>query len=194
MYTSIIEFASLILFVGCFYHATRYETNGFAQQWFIAGYLFGILREILMQVAFISYYYAPQILRFGAAPALVSLLWPSIFYLAYMFARRIVPAKEYIPFAALAFVIAASLVLPIQATGVQLGWWFYEEPAPLVFGGLPVTVPLVWGAGAALYYIVFEKIRATRLPDRGKTYAMISFTPIVVVVHILFTLALGFVL
>ena len=89
MYTSIIEFASIVLFVGCFFHASRYEGRGFAQQWFVAAYLFGILRETIMQVAFVSYYYAPQIIRLGAAPALLSLLWGSIFYLAYIFAALI---------------------------------------------------------------------------------------------------------
>lgn len=194
MFTGIIEFASVVLFAGCVWHALRYQERGFAQQWFIAGYVFGLLRETIMQVVFISYYYAPGILRLGAAPALVSLLWGGIFYLAYVFTRRIVPTKEYIPFAALTFLIALSLILPIQATGVQLGWWMYEEPGPLVFGGLPVTVPFVWGGGAALFYLVFQRISQTRLPERGKTYAMISFTPILVAVHIIYSLLVSFVI
>lgn len=190
MYTPIIEFASVVLFVGCVWHAIRYEGRAFAEQWFIAAYLFAILRETVMQVAFPSYFYAPRILRLGAAPALLSLLWGSLAYLAYVFARRLVPSQQRVPFAALVFLIAASLVLPIQATGVQSGWWWYEEPVPQAFG-VPVTVPLIWGAAAVLLYVIFERLGRTRLPSRGRTYAMITFSPIIAVIHILFSLILA---
>ena len=191
MYTVIIEAASVVLFLGCVWHAARYEGRWFAQQWFIAGYLFGIFRETVMQVAFQMYFYAPRVLRLGAAPALISLLWGCIFYLAYVFARRLVPVKETAPFSALVFLIGASLILPIEATAAQVGWWIHEDPAPLVFGGVPITIPLVWGGGAVIFALVFRRIQASRLPDRGRMYAMITFAPIMAAVHILYTLALS---
>ena len=191
MDTAIIEAASVVLFLGCVWHATRYEGRWFAQQWFIAGYLFGIFRETVMQVAFQMYFYAPRVLRLGAAPALISLLWGCIFYLAYVFARRLVPVKETAPFSALVFLIGASLILPIEATAAQVGWWIHEDPAPLVFGGVPITIPLVWGGGAVIFALVFRRIQASRLPDRGRMYAMITFAPIMAAVHILYTLALS---
>ncbi len=194
MFTIIIEFASVLIFLGCLVHAARYGGRGLAQQWFIAAYLFGIFRETVMQVAFEMYFYSSRLVHIGAAPALVSLLWGCIFYLAFVFARRLVPPKETVPFLALVFVIAASLVLPIEATAAQLGWWTYQDPAPRVFGGVPLTVPLIWGGAAVLFALVFQKVRSSRLPDRGRMYAMITFSPIIAAVHIVYTLLLSAVL
>ncbi len=194
MFTIIIEIASLVLFLGCFWHAARYQPSGFAAQWFVAAYVLAIFRETVMQVAFQMYFYSPNVLRIGAAPAMISFLWGAVFYLAYVFAQRIVPVKERFPFGALMFIITASLMLPIEATATQVGWWVYEDPAPLIFGRVPVTVPLIWGGAAVMFYVVFERIRSTRLPERGRTYAMITFAPIIAAAHILYTLALGFVL
>jgi hypothetical protein len=194
MYSGIVQFAAVVLFLGCVWHARYSENRWFAAQWFIAGYLFGIFRETVMQVAFPTYFYDASILRLGAAPALVSLLWGSIAYLAYVFARRLAPPQEYVPFAALVFVIAASLILPIEATATQLGWWVYEDPVPTVFGRVPVTAPAIWGGAAVLFYIFFQRITATRLPPRGQMYAMITFSPIIAALHVLYTLLLAAIL
>lgn len=193
MYTGMIEFAAVVIFLGCLWHANRYEGRWFAQQWFIAGYLFGLLRETVMQVAFQLYFYSPRLVYFGAAPALVTLLWGSLFYLAFVFARRLAPAQATAVLLALVFVIAASLALPIEATAAQLGWWIYEEPGPRFFGGVPPLAPLVWGAGAALFVLVFQRVRASRLPERGRMYAMIVSAPVLAAAHIALTLLLSLV-
>ncbi len=190
MYPSLIEFAAVILFLGCLWHATRYQGVGFAQQWFISGYLFGILREVVVQVAFPMYTFAPGMLRLGAAPALVVLMWAALFYLAYWFARRFAAFSDLARMGILVFAIAASLILPIEATAAQLGWWVYEDPAAVVYGGVPLTAPLVWGGAAVLFYVFFARIRASRLPERGRVYAMISLSPIIVALHLAYTLVL----
>lgn len=191
MYPSLIEFLSIILFLGCLWHSMRYQEHGFARQWFIAAYLFAIIREVIIQVLFPMYFYAPGMLRLGAAPALLTLLWGSLFYLAYVFASRLVAPTEWVRMGVLVFVITASLILPIEATAAQLGWWIYEDPAPTVFGGVPITAPLVWGGAAVIFYLFFDRISATRLPDRGRMYAMITFSPIIAALHLIFTLALA---
>src|SRR5574341_383432 len=94
MFTFIVEFMSVILSIGCVWHSARYHGRAFAQQWFIAGYLFAIIRETVAQVVFEMQSYAPSILRIGAAPALISLLWPSLFYVAYHFARQFTASKN----------------------------------------------------------------------------------------------------
>jgi hypothetical protein len=194
MLTGIIEVASVILFAGSVWHATQFEGRPFAQQWFIAAYLFALIREDIMQVAFPDYFYAPSILRLGAAPALVSLLYGSLFYLGYVFARRLAPPTEYVPFAALVFVATACFALPIEATAAQVRWWLYEMPRPVIFGDMPVVAPLLWAGGAVLFYFVFQRLSATRLPERGRLYAMITFSPILAVLHVIYTLLLGAVL
>ncbi len=195
MYTIIIQFAAVVLFAGCAWHAAKFEGAAIAQQWFVAGYLFGIIRETVMQVAFPNYFYAPSILRLGAAPALICLLWGALPYLAYVFARRIVPPKETVPFAALMFIAAASFDLPIEATAVQVRWWSYENDyAPFVFGGVPLVVPLLWGGAAAIFFLFLQRVRASRLPERGRTYAMIVFAPVMAALHVVYTLVLTAVL
>ncbi|HEX9076838.1 MAG TPA: hypothetical protein VF932_13725 [Anaerolineae bacterium] len=194
MYTGIVEFAAVVIFLGCVWHAVGYAGRWFAPQWFIAGYLFGIMRETVMQVAFQLYYYNPRLVHFGAAPALVTLWWGADFYLAFVFARRLVSPKRTAAFLALVFVIAASLMLPVEATAAQLGWWVYEDPGLRVFGGVPLMAPLVWGGGAALYALVFQRVRSTRLPERGRMFAMITLSPILAAVHIVYTLLLSLVL
>ncbi len=194
MYTFIIEFSSVVLFVGCVWHAARYEGRWFAQQWFIAAYLFAIFRETVMQVAFETVYYDASLLRLGAAPAIVTLLWGTLFYLGYVFAARLVPPDETVPFTALVFIVTASFALPIEATAAQLGWWTYTGPGPHFFGRMPAAAPAIWGGAAALYFLFFQRIARTRLPPRGQVYAMITFSPIIAALHVVYTLLLAAVL
>ncbi len=194
MLTPIVEVSSIILFVGCVWHATRFEGRAFAEQWFIAGYLFALIREDIMQVAFPNYFYAPSILRLGAAPALVSLLYGSLFYLSFVFSRRLASATEYAPFAALVFVSTACFALPIEATAAQVHWWLYETPGPVIFGEMPAVAPLLWAGAAVLFYLVFQRLSTSRLPERGRLYAMITFSPILALLHVIYSLILEAVL
>ena len=190
MFTYIVEFLSLALFVGCVWHAARYESRAFAQQWFVGAYLYFFIRETIMQIWVQTYIYAPSIWRLGAAPLTLGLLWGSVFYLAYQFARRFATAQNSAPFAALIFAIAASIALPIEATAAQLHWWLNQEPTRTVFGGVPIVAPFVWGGAAAIFYAVFARVRASRLPDRGKLYAMVTLAPAIAAAHLLYALAL----
>ncbi len=191
MYTSIIEFIAIVLFIGCFWHATRHEGRAFAQQWFVAGYLAALIRETLDQVMLQMYVYAPSVLRIGSAPALITLLWASVFYLAYRFARRFVDLDKPAPVAVLMFLIAASFALPIEATAMQLRWWLYATSVRAVFGGVPLVAPLVWGGGAAIFYAFFWRVTQSRLPDRGRLYALITLSPVIAVAQLLLAVLLS---
>ncbi len=191
MFTSIIELTSLILFIGCFWHAARYNDRAFAQQWFVAGYLSTILRETIMQVAFGVYLFAPTILRIGAAPALVTLLSPCLFYIALNFAQRLSSSNDLRKVLGLIFLIAASIALPIEATAIQASWWVYQTSSRVIFGGMPLFAPLIWGGGAVIFYAAFARVRATKLPDRGRLYAMISLSPVIAAVQVIYVLMLG---
>ncbi len=191
MFTGIIEVTSLILFIACFWHAARYNDRAFAQQWFIGGYLSAILRETIMQVAFGVYIFPTTILRIGAAPALVTLLSPSLFYIALNFALRFSSVTDLRRMLAFIFLIASSIALPIEATAAQAGWWDYQSSLRFVFGGIPLFAPLIWGGGAIIFYAAFARVRATNLPDRGKLYAMITLAPVIAAVQLIWILLLG---
>jgi hypothetical protein len=192
MFTFIVELLSVILFVGCVWHAARCASRPFAQQWFITAYLFFFIRETIMQVWVQTYIYAPSILRIGAAPLTLGLLWGSVFYLAYRFALRFTEAQDPVRVAVLMFVIAASIALPIEATAAQLHWWLNQDPGRTMFGGVPLSAPLVWGGAAAIFYAVFSKVNAARLPVQGKLYALVTLAPAMSAAHLLYALALGF--
>lgn len=191
MDTAIIEFTTLVLFVGCFWHAARYESRAFAQQWFIAGYLFAIIRETVVLVVLQTYGYAPSITRLGVVPVIICLLYPSVFYLAYFIARRFTFAQGALASAGLVFLIVASIALPIETTAARAQWWAYASPARVIFGGMPLTAPLVWGGGAAIFYAVFARIRTSLLPERGKLYALITLAPVMAAAHLLWMFLIG---
>lgn len=192
MFTFLIEFFSLVLFLGCVWHALRSQGRPFAQQWFIGAYLYVFIREVINQVVLQTYTFAPDILRIGVVPGIVGLLWGAIFYLAYQFARRFVSTEKFALVAGLMFVITASFALPIEATAAQLQWWTYADIHHTWFGDMPLIAPLSWGGGAIIFYAVFRKVNQSRLPDNGKFYAMVTAAPIASLAHLLYALVLGF--
>lgn len=191
MYTSIVEFIAVVLFIGGFWHAVRYEGRAFAQQWFLAAWMAVFIRETVNQLVLQVYYFAPPVLRLGAAPALIPLLWVSVFYLAYQFARRFVDSTQPVFVAGLMFVIAASFALPIEATAAQLQWWLYDTPSRSAFGGVPMASLLVWGGSAAIFYAVFWRVNQSRLPERGKLYLMVILSPVIAVAQLLLMVLLN---
>ncbi len=191
MFTSIIEFIAIVLFVGGYWHAARAEGRALAQQWFTAGYLVAIIREMLNQVLFQVYVFAPAIMRLGSAPVLVTLLSISVAYLAFAFAQRWVEPRHAKWMMLLVFLITASIALPIEATAAQLRWWYYPEATQTMFGKVPWGAPLAWGGGAAIFYAVFWRIRQTRLNERGKLYALIALAPIIAVAQLVLTILLS---
>ncbi len=191
MFTPIVEFTALVIFMASFWHAARSASHAFAQQWFTAGYLAAILRETILQTAFRIYFFAPMVLKIGAAPALITLLSPSLYYLAYQFALRFVPPEKTRQMLALVFLIAASIGLPLEATAVQAHWWTYGEPTAQVVFGAPIVAPLIWGGSAVIFCAAFARIHRTPLPDRGKLYAAIAFAPVVAALQVIWILLLS---
>lgn len=181
MSTSIIELIAIVLFVGGYLHAARVEGRAFAQQWFTAGYLVAIIRELINQVIFQVYIFAPTILRLGSAPVLVTLLSVSVAYLAFAFAQRLIDPRNTAMMLGLVFLITASIALPIEATAAQLRWWYYPDTAQTLFGKMPWGAPLAWGGGAAIFYTALWRLRQSRLNEPGRLYALITLAPIVAV-------------
>jgi hypothetical protein len=191
MFTVIIELIAIVLLLGSIWHASHAEGRSFAQQWFTAGYLTALTREILNQVMFRVYVFAPAMLRVGSAPVLVTLLTASIAYLAYAFAKRFMDPSRALPMAVFVFVIAASIALPIEATAAQFRWWLYTIPTMTWFGGMPITAPLMWGANAVILYAFFWRIHQTRLAEPGKLYALIALSPIMAAAQMILTILLS---
>ncbi|MBI5649597.1 MAG: hypothetical protein HZC40_04000 [Chloroflexi bacterium] len=190
MYPFVIEFVALVLFAGLLWHASRYESRAFAQQWFIGGLLATFIRETITQALLQSNLYAPEFLRIGAAPVAICLLTPSISYLALHLARGFARTEQRARMFALIFIIAASIALPLEATAAQAQWWTYATRTRAAFGAMPIVAPFAWGGAATIFYTVFWKVRETRLPERGKLYALVTLAPLIAAAQLLWRLIL----
>lgn len=190
MYVFIIEFIAVALLIGGSWHAAHNEGRAFAQQWFVGAYLAALIRETLNQTVFQTYLFTPEAMRIGAAPALITMLGAGIGYLAFQFAQRWVDSTNPSLVAGLIFLIVASFALPIEATAAQLNWWVYSYPSVVAFG-VPMASLVVWGGGAAIFYAVFMRIRQSRLPERGRFYAMVTLAPVIAVAQLLLVVVLN---
>jgi hypothetical protein len=184
MYTSVIQIAAVALFAICLYHAWQFEGRKYAQQWFVTGYLFALIRENLL-VSFNALTYSDQMLRLGSAPTLTTLLLPALFYIAYLLARRLVDTSDLRPIAYLMFLLAPALTLPIDATALQFGWWTFPSESLSFLNGIPYYVPFAWGASAALFYAFIWRVRKIRLRGSGQLFALITLSPLIAGINLL---------
>lgn len=189
MYTNIIEFLAFVLFIGSLWHAMRYQGRAWAQQWFVTAAMFAVIRETIVQVVLQTYIFEARILRLGIVPIVMILLYPSVLYLAFHFAQRLTVRPAWI--AGIMFAVAASFGLAIEATAALTEWWVYTGAPRVMFGGVPLGVPFSWGGAAAIFYAIFYRIRGAHLPDQGKLYALVTLSPAIAAVHLLWGLILG---
>ncbi len=183
MYAGILELLAGVLFIGSIWNCVRVEGRARALQWFLPAYLYTVMREIVVGGFLQSYAYSAQLTFIGGAAVFVGMLRGSLYYLAREFARRFTGSPPRI--AALMFFIAASFALPLEAIAAQLHWWTHPSPRWVLFGGVPLFAPIIWGVGAVVFYGAFARVRRTFLPERGKLYALITLAPILALVDAL---------
>ncbi len=176
MYAGAIQFLAVGLFAVCLYHSWRTEGRKYAQQWFVGGYLFALLRElVLVQARLISY--SDRMVQFGSAPTLTSLLIPSLFYIAYVVAQRFNPANQARPMLYLIFLLTPALALPLDSTALRFDWWSFPSGSPQFLNGIPYFMPLAWGLSGALFYAFVRFVRGIRFRGSGQLFALILGTP-----------------
>lgn len=191
MYTNMLEFGAIVLLIGSLWHAVHYLGRAWAQQWFIAAAMFAAIRETIIQVVLQTYIFEARMLRLGIVPLAMILLYPSVLYLAYHFARRLVTRPAWI--AVIMFAVAASIGLALEATAAQAEWWVYTGAPRMMFGGVPLGAPFVWGGAAAIFYAIFDRISKARLSEQGKLYALVTLSPVIALAHLLWMVVVGMV-
>lgn len=176
MYSGAIQFLAVGLFAACLYHSWRTEGRKYAQQWFLGGYLFALLQElVLVQARLVSY--SDRMLQFGSAPTLTSLLIPSLVYIAYVMARSLSPAEQARPMIYTIFLLTPALALPLDATALQFDWWSFPSTSPQFLNGVPYFMPLAWGLSGALFYAYVRFVRGIRFRGSGQLFAIILGAP-----------------
>lgn len=171
------QFLAVALFAACLSHSWNTEGRRGAQQWFIIGYIFTLLLvNLLVVIEQIAYHPAFPVI--GAAPLLLVLFYPALFYLAYTIAKSFADENDLRAMTYLVFLITPALVLPLDAAGIQLGWWSYPSGSLAFLNGVPFYLPLAWGAVAAAFYFMVGRIRKIRFRGNGQFFAMIIAAPL----------------
>jgi hypothetical protein len=175
--TLVAQFLAVALFVACFYHSWNTEGRRSAQQWFFIGYIFFLLLlSLLVVIGQVSFY--PAFLTLGAAPSVWVMIYPALFYLAYTLAKFLADEHDLRGMSYLMFLLAPALLLPVDATGVQMGWWTYPSDSLAFLNGVPFYVPFAWGVIGAAFMYMFGRIRKIRFRGSGQLFALMLAAPL----------------
>lgn len=180
----LIQALAVLAFGVCLAHSWRTEGQRAAVQWFFIGYVYALLLiSLLVVIGQIAY--SPEFLTFGAAPSLVVMLFPAVYYVAYTFAKRFAEPTDLRAMGYLVFLITPWLMLPLDALGTSVGWWSFPTESQSFLGGIPVYIPFAWGMTSAGFYLMVGRIRKIRLRGNGQFFALIIATPLAAALGIL---------
>jgi hypothetical protein len=171
------EFLAVVLFAACLFHSWNTEGRRYAQQWFFIGYIFSLLLVsllvVIQQLAFNEMF-----LTIGAAPSLVVMFYPAILYLAYALAKLFADETDLRAMMYLMFLLTPALLLPLDATGVQMRWWAYPSESFDFLNGVPFYLPFAWGVMGAAFMYMMGRIRKIRFRGSGQLFAMMIAAPL----------------
>jgi len=175
--TLFIQFVAVVLFGACLAHSWRTEGQRAAIQWFFIGYIFALLLISLLvvigQMAF-----APDMIVFGAAPSVTVMLFPAVFYIAYLVAKRYVEPTDLRAMGYLVFLTTPWLMLILDALALGSGWWSYPSESLSFLDGIPFYLPFAWGVAGAGFFLMVGRIRKIRFRGNGQFFALIIATPL----------------
>jgi len=175
--TVTIQLIALVLFGVCLYHSWVNEGRRAAPQWFLVGYIFALLLINLM-VVIGQIAYSSTMLTVGAAPSLTVMLLPAVWYLAYNLAQVFADPLDLGRMGYLVFLLTAALMLPLDATALNLGWWAFPSESSEFLNGIPFYLPFAWGLTGAAFYLMIGRIRKIRFRGNGQLFAMIIAAPL----------------
>jgi hypothetical protein len=175
--TFLAQFLAVVLFAACLWHSWNTDGRRSTWQWFIIGYIFAILFiNLLVVIQQIAYNAAFPVI--GAAPSLLVLFLPSTWYLAYTIAKWFVDENDLRGMTYLMFLLTPALMLPLDAVGVQLSWWFFPTESFDFLNGVPFYIPFAWGVVGASFYFMIGRIRKIRFRGNGQFFAMMIAAPL----------------
>lgn len=177
--TILIQAAAVIFFAACLAHSWRNEGARAAQQWFLIGYLYALLLiSLMVVVANGQIAYNSNMLVFGAAPSLMVMLYPAVFYVAYVLAKRFVQVTDLRAMTLFVFLITPWLMLPLDALGIAAQWWYFPSDSYSFLNDIPFYIPFAWGVSSAAFFAMMGRIRKIRFRGNGQFFAMIIAAPL----------------
>ena len=133
---------------------------------------------------------APDMFVFGAAPSLTVMLFPAMFYIAYLIAGRYADPTNLRAMGYLVFMITPWLLLPIDALAVTQGWWSFptvvafpnkfafRNKFAFVFEWDSVLYPVRVGHFRCDIFLMMGRVRKIRFRGNGQFFAMIIAMPL----------------
>ncbi|MCK4847906.1 MAG: carotenoid biosynthesis protein [Candidatus Heimdallarchaeota archaeon] len=147
------------------YHAYKNESLDFLLLFFGAGFLFGIIRENLLQMLILAgilpslYSYSAEFIRILYAPIVVGLGWVFAFYNGLFTSKQLYQKENPWVTSTIAALFVMLIAFPIEVTAVEAGWWTWSiEGIPLILG-IPPLVPFGWATAAFLFNSSFILIK-----------------------------------
>ncbi|MBI4672208.1 MAG: hypothetical protein HY741_11160 [Chloroflexi bacterium] len=175
--TFLAQFLAVALFAACLLHSWNTEGRRAAQQWFLVGYMFALLLVNLL-VVIEQITYNPALLVIGAAPSLLVMFFPALWYLGYTIAKFFADENDLRAMMYWMFLLTPALMLPLDAVALQLGWWAFPSESYNFLNGVPFYAPIAWGAIAAMFMYMMGRIRKIRFRGNGQFFAMVIAAPL----------------
>ena len=189
MYNWLMTVASVLIGILGFYHAWIYfKEKDFAINFFVAGFVFGILRENIVQLISHLYEYPGYAIYILKAPLLLGFGWSVAFYIGLFLTKDILsPISERYSnnifiLALGAAIVAGLLGFAIEVTAVQVEWWiWYMKPFYL---GMPLIVPFGWAGGAFIFLAIFLYIQNLKVTSTRKLIYILCLVPVMIFLHL----------
>ncbi|MHA1214343.1 MAG: carotenoid biosynthesis protein [Candidatus Hodarchaeales archaeon] len=154
-----LVFSSMAALGTCFLiiHSWKTRTHDFVVLYFVFGFIFGIVRENLLQILIGGglipslYSYSSEFIRILYAPIVVGLGWAFAFYNGLHYSETLYK-NDNIWFKSLISAFVVMLIsIPIEMTAVALNWWEWNIPNMPLILNMPVMVPFGWASAAFLF-------------------------------------------
>jgi len=151
VFTLIASLGTILLIL----HSWKTREPDFLILYFILGFLFGIIRENLLQILISEglvpslYSYSSEFIRIFYSPIVVGLGWVFAFYNGLVYSETY-SEKIWVK-SVLSSLFVLLISIPIEMTAVATGWWEWNIPNMPLIIGMPIMVPFGWASAALLF-------------------------------------------
>ncbi|VVB79699.1 Carotenoid biosynthesis protein [uncultured archaeon] len=176
MFVFFLEIASLILFLGCLYHARKSGKNVVL---LLSAVIYAILFEnfnILLSAGKTGgYFYSSQFNFFiFNTPVFIILCWAFLIYSAYQLVNKLKVKDWKKPFAAAVLVTLVDFVVDPIATKLNL-WFWTGYTSTDGFFGIPGNNFLGWLLVTFFFLFIFTKIDESKTKWKNLSYLVTPF-------------------
>lgn len=187
MYNWIMTVMTIVIAaIGVYHSWLKHRNFWYPLTFFGGGFLFGIIRENIVQSLVSLYSYPGYYLYIFNAPLFMGFGWSVAFYIGLEITYNIFDGlkiqKDNILLVALSVAIFSALLgFAIEITAVQAEWWIWYIPA--FYMGMPLIVPFGWGGAAFIFLSIFLYLERKNLPENKFLLYFYILVPVIIFLH-----------